>query len=152
MCHMSHAMCRESHVTCHISYVIFTCQQQPQPQTLPMLTPPLCAHMHSRLVCKNPNQEMQTNFMNFFKKNFPKKIVNCFSILQKSCILEDSLGCAIGNSLGTVFPGCLLGFFTIYLKYFEVTLTLIHANSTFVTPLYYFIFEYPLVFSFRYTP
>ena len=34
MCHFSHVMCRVSHVTCQ--------RQQPQPETLPLLTPPLC--------------------------------------------------------------------------------------------------------------
>ena len=42
MYHLSHVMCHVSHVSCHLSPVTCHQHQQPQQQTLPLLTPPLC--------------------------------------------------------------------------------------------------------------
>ena len=51
MCHMSTFMCPMSHVICHLLSFPVTKRQQQEPQTLPLLTPPLCTF---RLVCKDP--------------------------------------------------------------------------------------------------
>ena len=40
-CYVSHVTCHVSCVACHISPVTCHWRQQPQPQTLPLLTPPL---------------------------------------------------------------------------------------------------------------
>ena len=75
MCHVSCVMCHVSHVTCHVSPV--TCHmppvpchlslsQQPQPQTLPLLTLPLCTVGWNEKLKQEKKMDFEKKNSNFF--------------------------------------------------------------------------------------
>ena len=84
--HVSVDMCQESHVMCHLLPVTCHKCQQPQPQTLPLLTPQYAQQDVATIRLNWPRGQFSGKYIFKYTANILQYTAICCTILQNTAI------------------------------------------------------------------